>query len=339
MGARGRSFDEVARGLQGELEATLAPQLAGERECALFDFPNSPNVGDNLIWLGTRRVLAEHGIRCVYSSEMRRFSEPALRRRLAKGGLIVLTGGGNFGDLWPVSRKFREWVLGHLRDYRILQLPQSICFEELEPLEHMRGLLHAHPDFRLMVRDLPSLEIAERELGVPATLCPDMAFALGPLPGRPTPSRDVSFVIRTDKESALGEPPPELAAECTDWLDRTPGLVRSVYNEVVRWVRRHPRHAGLAMQILPSLQDTRARRRLRRGSELLGRGEVAVTDRLHGHILCVLLGIPHVCLDNENGKVRAFHERWTGDMEQVVFADSWQDALRCAASLRDGACQ
>ncbi|WP_276524270.1 polysaccharide pyruvyl transferase family protein, partial [Enterobacter hormaechei] len=47
----------------------------------------------------------------------------------------------------------------------------------------------------------------------------------------------------------------------------------------------------------------RARRRVERGLRLLSRGERIVTDRLHGHILSLLLGIPHVVLDNDYGKL------------------------------------
>ena len=36
----------------------------------------------------------------------------------------------------------------------------------------------------------------------------------------------------------------------------------------------------------------------------LRRGKVVITDRLHAHVLCLLLGIPHVLLDNNYGKVR-----------------------------------
>ena len=55
----------------------------------------------------------------------------------------------------------------------------------------------------------------------------------------------------------------------------------------------------------------RSRIRVERGLRLLARGETVVTDRLHGHILALLLGIPHVVMDNDYGKVGAYIAAWT----------------------------
>lgn len=332
--ARARALRDVACGLRDEIDRTLSPLLDGVDACALLDFPNHPNVGDSAIWLGTCRWLAARGLRVVYASDARYFSAVALRRRLARGGLVLLNGGGNLGDLWPLSQAFRERVLGELPDYRVLQLPQTIGFRDPAAIGPVRAALGAHPDFTLLVRDRTSQELAERELELPAAACPDMAFALGPLARPRAPDEDVSFLIRTDAESALGAPPAGLAARCRDWLDHERSSVDRLHDELARSLRRRPRSPGAAFRLLSRLQDACARRRLRRGCALLARGEVVVCDRLHGHVLSVLLGIPHVCLPEAHGKLRAFHDLWTREAEGVVFADSWREALAAAESLR-----
>jgi len=38
--------------------------------------------------------------------------------------------------------------------------------------------------------------------------------------------------------------------------------------------------------------------RLRRGCDVLSQGRVVIADRLHGHILSLLLGLPHVLMNN-----------------------------------------
>jgi pyruvyl transferase EpsO len=42
-------------------------------------------------------------------------------------------------------------------------------------------------------------------------------------------------------------------------------------------------------------------------------GRVVITDRLHAHILCLLMQIPHVLLNNAVGKTWTFYETWTRD--------------------------
>jgi pyruvyl transferase EpsO len=68
-----------------------------------------------------------------------------------------------------------------------------------------------------------------------------------------------------------------------------------------------------------------------RGLRLLSAGHVVVTERLHGHVLCLLAGIPHVVLDNSYGKVRAFVEAWTAGHPLVRWAD---DSVSAAGAAR-----
>ena len=75
---------------------------------------------------------------------------------------------------------------------------------------------------------------------------------------------------------------------------------------------------------------------MERGLRALSRGRVAVSDRLHGHILCELLGIPHVMFPDRYGKVRAFHESWTAASELATWADGPSEALAAASVLARG---
>ena len=67
--------------------------------------------------------------------------------------------------------------------------------------------------------------------------------------------------------------------------------------------------------------------------ETLAHGRVVVTDRLHGHILSTLAGIPHVVLDNASGKSRAMYETWTSSCESVRFAEDLDGATALASEL------
>ena len=53
---------------------------------------------------------------------------------------------------------------------------------------------------------------------------------------------------------------------------------------------------------------------------MLSTGGLVVTDRLHAHILSLLLDIPHVLLDNSYGKVAGFADQWTGDYAGLMRA-------------------
>lgn len=49
------------------------------------------------------------------------------------------------------------------------------------------------------------------------------------------------------------------------------------------------------------------------GIDILSRADLVVSDRLHTHILCVLLGIPQVALDNSYQKIKRYSDEWTLD--------------------------
>ena len=61
-----------------------------------------------------------------------------------------------------------------------------------------------------------------------------------------------------------------------------------------------------------------------------------VTDRLHAHILSLLLDIPHVVLDNSYGKVGGFVDAWTADYRGLQRATDFQDACSRAHILATG---
>jgi exopolysaccharide biosynthesis predicted pyruvyltransferase EpsI len=72
---------------------------------------------------------------------------------------------------------------------------------------------------------------------------------------------------------------------------------------------------------------------MERGLRALSRGRVAVSDRLHGHVLCELLGIPHVMFPDRYGKVHSFHETWTARSALATWADGPGAASAAATAL------
>lgn len=309
--------------LRRTVDDVLRPLLAGTNSVALLGFPNYANVGDSAIWLGTLAYLRSVGItRPRYVCDDGTYRPARLAKRVG-AGTILLQGGGNFGDLWERHQLFRETVINTFLDSPIVQLPQSIHFQERTALARARTVFDRHPNLTLLVRDRQSLAIARNEFRARSVLCPDLAFSLGQLP-RSRASQAIVWLARHDDEAATAARPPT-ACEVTpvDWLtERAPQLA------LARWLGRRGR--------LPSwTYEWLARQRLQRGALLLNAGRVVITDRLHGHILCLLLGIPHVLLDNSYGKVRSFYETWTGTSELTHWCDSGGEALRRARELDD----
>ncbi|HEX3462680.1 MAG TPA: polysaccharide pyruvyl transferase family protein [Candidatus Elarobacter sp.] len=320
------------------IDASLAPLLEPGRPVALVNYPNHPNPGDNAIWLGTLMTLRRLGVPVRYTSTPAGFSEVAMRRAVGTGTLL-LNGGGNFGDVYPGQQELREHVLARCTDRAIVQLPQSIWFRSESNLERMRRLCAAHPDFTLLVRERRSAEFAGREFGLPARLCPDMAFGLGALaPGRP-PHRELLWIARCDAEAVARAVPPGVPAR--DWIvpDPADGMSErerralGLNRALLAFMKRDERHANRRAKTLSVTFEPLASAWVRRGLEIVSSAGVIVTDRLHAHIFALLLGIPHVVLDNSYGKVRSTFETWTAASGLAAWADDAADALRAATAL------
>lgn len=313
--------------LRATIDGVLRPILADAQRVALLDFPAHSNVGDSAIWLGTLAYLREIGKPICYSCDNRTYSRETLAARLGDG-VILLTGGGNFGDIWKQSQRLREQVVRDFPDTRIVQLPQSVMFRDEAELARARGVFDSHPALTLLVRDRRSLAFASGSFRAPVLLCPDMALWLGALT-RPTPAkRRIVWLARTDRESAAGPPP--AGVDAVDWLrePRTPGLrMESLLRELIV---EHPGAESTLRKTLSRAGDRAAATRLRRGCATLSEGSVVVTDRLHAHILSLLLGIPSVILDNSYGKLRDFYETWTCGHELAALARDPQQAMSLA---------
>ncbi len=287
------------------LTALYRTHVAPSSRYALVDFPDHANVGDSAIWLGELAMLRAITERDpCYVSTWHDFDLDAFRSA-CPDGVLFLHGGGNLGDIWPHHQRFREEILARVRDRPVVQLPQSIHFRMPSEVDRFAALVADHPDFVLYVRDTRSLDFARKHLACAAHLAPDSAYALGKQ-SRNGFQCDVLMLMRTDDERQGYAPPSADAAIVVDWLEDD---------------------ADLPVGVDAKAREAQAVARVDRGLRLLARGRVIVTDRLHGHILADLLGIPHVVLDNDYGKIAAYLDAWPVPDAIVTRASTIEHAM------------
>ena len=319
--------------LRSSLSGVVHPLVAGAQSIALLDFPAYSNVGDSAIWLGCLKLLSEMDLpEPCYSCDTETYDRETLARRLGRG-TILFTGGGSFGDLWERHLQFRERVVADFPDNAIVQLPQSVYFRSVQSLDRARATFDKHPRLTILARDAASLDTVRRQFRAPSFLAPDAAFALGALPNGLEPHLDVLWLKRRDLEDRWIGAVPSGDATVVDWTSepRSAGIAWS--RSLSHLYTSHPAFAPLARRALEASYPRMARQRLSRGVTLLQSARVVVTDRLHGHILALLLGIPHVILDNSYGKVHNFAREWTSESPLVHFASSPAQAESMARSL------
>lgn len=322
--------------LRERLLASLDAHLDGARRVAILDFPDHGNVGDSAIWLGERQALDALGVEVVYACSCDTYDRGALLRRLGRSGAVLLHGGGNFGDLYPRHQAFREHVLDDLPGRAVVQLPQTVWFDRRERLERTRACVDRHGRFSMLVRDRESAELARAVVPGEVSLCPDPATALS-LARTRAPTSDVLWLLRADKEAPAargGRITEDARTVCADWPgDPLPARARVWSTRQAGNLASRVGLPPIARSWDPETWDACARMRLDRGVALLSSTRVVITDRLHGHILSDLLGLPHVALDNSYGKISSYTRTWGIATDRSHLADDLEQAGRAARDL------
>jgi len=336
------------RAIRETTAKVLSDALRGELDVAIIDAPNQRNVGDSLIWEGEMAYVRTLGLRVRHVADLWTYDPAALRRAMPRG-VVLLHGGGNFGDLWPGHQVLREMVVKDLPDYRIVQLPQSIQFRDADRARTANEIIGAHPNFTALIRDQISLQRAAEYLpDVEVTFCPDMALGWDAPELVRAEQERVLVIARADMEASSNLASvgsdwlPGAHTEVTDWwprgrhslpwrVARTASLIYRFYIKVRKRWRWLP--VGLPDKLGGAAISAINRINISGAVALYSPARVIVVDRLHAHILAALLGVPHVVMDNNYRKISAIFEEYSGQFSTAHYASDLAAARREAENL------
>ncbi|CEL96597.1 unnamed protein product [Vitrella brassicaformis CCMP3155] len=339
-----RTWEGVIGAQQEAMIDAYSALVKGYKRAMMFGLADHENKGDAAINYGQYLVLKKLGLEVVH------FCAPKLAEdcdydealRVAQSSddplIIFYTGGGNFGDIWQKYVDDRERLVARFRDhpeYPIVVFPQTIKFEHDDTMvahaEKMR-----HPNISFIARDIPSYEWLMQcpfEYKM-AYMLPDSAFMMGVTPPPISPTYDILWVKRTDREKRDYKLPPApkgVKVKQDDWVS---------YNSTnIKWREKYPVRNGEGYEFF---QTVVTKSRLNRGLQFLARGNVVVADRLHAHILCTLMRKPHVILDNNYGKIRQYRSAWTDGLVEgglVHIATTPEEAMDKALAILKGTTQ
>lgn len=300
-----------------------------DRPFALLDFPHHNNIGDSAIYVGQMHYLRSRNLYPSYVAPINKFNAQDMDDAIGNGP-IYIHGGGNLGDLWPWFQNFKEHILEQYKGREIIQFPQSIHFSSQKNIDQMARKIERHGNYKLLVRDQPSYDLATKNFQCEIRLCPDMALCIPPI-DRTTPGYELLLHLREDQEAKTTYNTADLLRDQKilqrDWPHEGRQHKMALYGQSLLQSDFYTRAFSGKNATLAFLYEKLATLRFNKGIAILGQAKCVVTDRLHGHIMCTLAGIPHAVLDNSYGKISRFMTAWKTDVEHTYPVHTLEEAV------------
>ncbi|HBX8159423.1 polysaccharide pyruvyl transferase family protein [Klebsiella pneumoniae] len=297
----------------------ILPFIKDKNEVIFLDYPVYLNVGDLLIYHGTENFFKENNINVKLRRSNARYSVKEIEKYLTPNTVILMQGGGNFGDLYPEFQKFRQDVVSSFPDTRIIILPQTAFFENEHELDKSVKAFGAHKDLIIFSRDTRSLSIFKKFTSQ-TFLMPDMAHSLwGTLP-KSQKSKGTLYLIRNDKE--INKVQRRLLEhkkgddKYVDWED----ILTSKDLLMRKLCRKLDGIGGVTnLSVLKNISNViwynYTYKMVQRYALYFTSHEKVVTSRMHGHIFSCLLSLPNDVIDNAYGKNSGYFKEWTYDID------------------------
>lgn len=206
--------------------------------------------------------------------------------------LITMIGGGNNGSLYEFIEEPRRFLLNNFKEYKIISFPQTVFYENTPryvPYEkEFSRLCKNCDDLTLVAREHYSYEAYKKITSVKCLLTPDIVFTLNKFVGSSGRGNTVAAIFRNDKEKAIG------ADLETDMLNCVIELGCKIVSMDTCDIDIKKGREEVFKAYINKLFSVK----------------LAITDRLHGMILCYITQTPCIVFENNNPKISSTYETW-----------------------------
>lgn len=265
------------------------------------------NLGDIAITIAQRKFLSdalpEHEIIEVVLDDTYE-AIAAIKKLNPQNVIVTLIGGGNNGTLYEFIEAPRRCVLRELRNYRIISFPQTAIFEETDRgrpyLEAFQKLCKRCTSLTLVAREQFTYDFYKENIVANLLLTPDIVFYLEDCFVSSERREDYcALIFRDDKEKKI---------------DRL--LEESIAAQLCK------NSIEIKYMDTCNVDIAKGREKIFNNylSELM-KAKIAITDRLHGMILCYVTRTPCYVLENNNPKIKSTYDTWLKSQNAIRFYD------------------
>lgn len=269
--------------------------------------PTHPNLGDLAILLAEMHFLKQFGeVAAISNSDYKR-----CRSKIPEKTLIILSGGGNLGDIWIHEEEARRNIIKNQMNNPKILFPQSFYYGDQRKIEESLPFYRCE-NLWLTARDDESYSQMKKIYGDRVIETPDIVLSASrkTFNVKQTDRSGVLFCFRSDKEKKIAD---------EDIIKLEKAVEQFSYTDMLSDV--------------PVTEENRMNLVSRKMNEFAG-AELVITDRLHGMIFSALTETPCIVLQNSYYKVKGQY-RWLSHLPYITFFENVDDALSAIPSIRN----
>lgn len=305
-------FTSKKQELKKIIQDRLTPLI--NNDYYLIDVPFYHNIGDLLIWKGESEFLKELPYKCLGISSMISFENSMIKN---ENTIILLQGGGNFGDLWRGFQDFRLRIIKQFPNNKIVIFPQTVYYQNEEIMKSDARIMGEHKNLTICARDNFSFDLLKKHFRNDIISVPDMAFFISQNYIDKLRSKEQNkclYIKRTDRENKtdIVNIDSLYPVEVSDWPTMQKRDIVQIGLRIVRLFKYNKLTNWYLSKIYKKYL-------IKEGIKFISSYKEIYTTRLHVAILSVLLNKGFHFFDNSYGKNKCFYDTWLSDIEEIIF--------------------
>lgn len=287
---------QINHWLKGE-NTSVKPSETGNKRIYFFLSAGCNNLGDVAISLAIEKFATnffpEYELLQIPLYATLSYIKP-ITRIIKNDDIIFLVGGGNMGDMYEDIEFYRQLIIRHFPDNKIISFPQSIYFRSEKKAKKASAAYNAHHDLTLMARDKISFErMSNLFSSCRILLMPDIVMTLDKT--KEQKRSGILLCLRNDWEkcnhdTSVAKILDSFGSSEVSYIDNMVST-RVPLSEKEKYIDSH----------LESILKT----------------SILITDRLHGMIFGYITSTPTIFLENSTRKISACYD-WIADCGYIT---------------------
>ena len=274
----------------------------GKKNVFIIGTPNHGNMGDQAIWYATQKLLKDYFQTAnVVDVDMGEFETDVdgIAHLIQEQDVLILQGGGNFGNYYMDDEMIRRTVISLFRNNRIIMFPQTVYFSDdkngQEELQRSACIYNKNQNLILIARDAESFKRLKENFTNDIYMLPDVVLSLNYIDTEKE-RKGALICLRSDKESVMDS---QEIADMEEFLKKAFPEVSHTDTQMDNYCREN--REKLLKQKMEEFQSA----------------ELVITDRLHGMIFSVITGTPCIVFDNFNAKIKNVYASYLNNVDNI----------------------